>query len=131
MPWIYEPSPDRKHKRGWDQPRAGFVIEKGEEVGKCPGNLAIGIAEGLLNDDHRIEYSPVRWPHSYPDRIYNIHAGQLYRATPTVPGRSYHGFPESPAKAFKLPRKVKERILELARVRGCESEISRCLLGKL
>jgi hypothetical protein len=130
MPWIYEPSPDRKHKRDWDRPRAGFVIENGEEVGKCPSNLTVEIAESLLNDGDRIEYSPLRWPNSYPDRIYHIHGGQLYRAAPTVPGHSYHGFPESPAKALKLPREVKLRILALARIRQCEGEVSRCLKGK-
>ena len=130
MPWIYEPSPDKKHKRGWDQAQPGFVVEKGEEVGKCPANMSIETAETLLNDENRIEYSPLRWPHSYPDRIYNIHGGQLYRATPTVPGRSYHGFPESPAKALKLPREVKLRILALARILHCGDEVSRCLKGK-
>jgi hypothetical protein len=119
-----------KHKRGWNQPQAGFVIENGEEVGKCPANLPLEIAETLLNDEHRIEYSPPRWPNSYPDRIYNIHEGQLYRATPTVPGRSYHGFPENPAKALRLPREVKLRILALACTRNCEDKVSRCLKGK-
>ena len=60
MPWIYEPSPDKKHKRGWDQAQPGFVVEKGEEVGKCPANMGVETAETLLNDENRIEYSPLR-----------------------------------------------------------------------
>lgn len=130
MPWTYEPSPDRKHKRDWAQPKAGFVVANGEEIGKCPTSMTVADAESLLNGTERIEYSPPRWPHNHPERIYNIHEGQLFRATPTVPGQSYHGFPENPARAQKLPRVLKERILELARDKNCEAEVSRCLKGK-
>jgi hypothetical protein len=105
-------------------------MENGEEVGKCPADMAVETAAALLNDEDRIEYTPLRCSHSYPDRIYNIHEGQLYRAKPTTPGRSYHGFPENPARALRLPRAVKLQILALARIRGCEDEVSRCLKGK-
>jgi hypothetical protein len=128
MPWVYEENPDRKHKRGWDQPRPDFLEVMGEIVGKCPTTITIGKAEELLNSG--ITYSPPRWPHSYPERIYNIHEGQLYRATPTVPGRSYHGFPEHPTRAQKLPKELKRRILDLARTNECEVEVGRCLSGK-
>lgn len=130
MPWKYEPSPDRKHKRDWDLPQAGFVLVRGEEIGKCSTTITIVDAELLLNEEQRVEYSPPRWPHSYPERIYNVHQGQLYRATPTVPGSSYHGFPENPARALDLPPALKRRILELARIKNCEGEVNRCLKGK-
>jgi hypothetical protein len=128
MPWTYEENPDRKHKRRWENPEPGFVEEAGEIVGKCPTTIGVEVAEELLNAG--IEYSPARWPHSYPQRIYNIHESRLYRATPTVPGRSYHGFPEHPKRANGLPRELKARILELAREKHCEPEVSRCLSGK-
>lgn len=128
MPWQYQENPDRKHKRAWDKPVPGFVHEGGEIVGKCPTTISPQLAANLLNDG--IEFSPERWPHSYPQRIYNVHEGQLYRATPTVPGVSYHGFPENPQRAMTLPRELKERILELARAKDCEAEVNRCLKGK-
>jgi hypothetical protein len=128
MPWVYEENPDRKHKRNWDQPMPGFVEEKGEIVGKCPTTITIGKAQELLNSG--IPYSPPRWPHSYPERIYNIHQGQLYRATRTVPGKSYHGFPEHPTRAQELPKELKKRILDLAHTIDCDAEVSRCLSGR-
>jgi hypothetical protein len=128
MPWKYEESPDRKHKREWEGAEPGFVRERGDIVGKCPTSITIRSAEMLLNSG--VEYSPLRWPHGYPDRIYNIHEGQLYRATPTNPGTSYHGFPEHPTRAQKLPKELKDRILEMARKKNCEAQVRRCLNGK-
>ena len=128
MPWVYQENLDRKHKRGWDQPRPGFMEVKGEIVGKCPTTITVEKAEELLNSG--IPYFPQRWPRSYPERIYNIHDGHLYRATPTVPGRSYHGFPEHPTNARKLPRDLKKLILDLARTHHCQEEVSRCLNGR-
>lgn len=128
MPWQYVESSDRKHKRGWNEPNPDFVDERGEKVGKCPTTISAALAEDLLNTG--LAYSPERWPHAYPNRIYNIHDGHLYRATPTVPGVSYHGFPEHPKRAMQLPKDLKDRILELARQCGCEQEISRCLKGR-
>jgi len=132
MPWQYEPSPDKKHKRQWDQAFPGFVLEGGEIVGKCPTTISgnPGLAEKLINDENRIEYSHARWDHSYPERIYVIYEGQLYRATRTTPGRSYHGFPELPSDALQLPRNLKNRILDRARLLGCEAEVAKCLKGK-
>jgi hypothetical protein len=128
MPWKYEESGDRKHKRGWNEPTPGFVEVDGEIVGKCPTTITTGKAEELLNSG--IPYRPPRWPHAYPERIYNIHEGQLYRATPTNPGVSYHGFPEHPARAQKLPRELKKQILASAAATDYQAEIERCLSGK-
>ena len=130
MAWIYEPSQDRKHKRGWLSDEAGFIEgPTGEIIGKCPANLTEADASKLLNSDS-IAYSNSRWPHQYPERVYNIYNGVLYRAKPTVPGKSYHGFPELSSEAERLPRKLKEQLLELARKRNCEVEIRKCLKGK-
>jgi hypothetical protein len=132
MPWEYEPSPDGKHKRSWDQPVPGFVEKRGELVGKCPTTISCtpGLAQHLINHEDTISYRPIRWQFAHPERIYVIHDGHLYRATSTVPGKSYHGFPEHPSRALKLPRNTKDRILELARHLGCETEIAKCLKGK-
>ena len=127
MPWLYEPN--RKHK--WNVPRAEFVEGPGGEIiGKCPSNLAIAQAAALLNEDCAVTYSPPGWSHDFPERVYNIHNGVLYRATRTVGGRSYHGFPEHPQRARRLPRAVKDQLLELARQKGCEAEVRKWLRGK-
>lgn len=99
-------------------------------MGKCPTSISFDLAEQLINDDHRVEYSPPRWRASYPERIYVIHDGHLYRATPTVPGRSYHGFPESKIRAQELPKALKDRILALARELHCEAQVAKWIKGK-
>ena len=131
MPWIYEQDPRRKHKRHWDKDKAGFITESGGEfVGKCPTNISVEQAEQLLNDPEAISVFPQRWTKEYPKTILNVHAGVLYRATWTIPGRSCHGFPEHPERAKRLPKSVKKKILELAERRGCKEDIQRCLLGQ-
>lgn len=131
MPWIYEPDPRMKHKRGWTANEPGFATESGGEVvGKCPAALTVERAEELLNDPDAIQFFPPRWDRAYPKVIYNIHKGTLYRATWAVPGASCHGFPEHPKRAEELPKELKERIRELARQRNCEEEIRACLRGK-
>src|SRR5207237_601058 len=105
MPWVYEPDPARKHKRGWDKDHQGFVRVANSIVGKCPHGMTVDECRELLNTG--IEYHPKRWTHDYPDRIYNIRNGVVYRATPTTPGVSYHGFPELQERLEKLPRELK------------------------
>jgi hypothetical protein len=56
-----------------------------------------------------------------------VHQGVVYRATPTNPGRSYHGFPESERELQRLPRHVRHQILERAKILDCEEEVRRCL----
>jgi hypothetical protein len=128
VPWDYVENPDRKHKRGWDKPSPDFVEVNGELVGKCPTTITVEMATKLLNLG--IPYFPPRWPRAYPERIYNIYEGQLYRATPTVPGVSYHGFPEHPTKAQKLPKALKQQILDSPAAAEYQEEIRRCLSGR-
>jgi hypothetical protein len=130
MPWEYEENPDRKHKRDWDQPEPGFVAVGGELIAKCPTTISAQLASELINSEDAILYSNERWEQESPERIYVVHDGHLYRATPTNPGTSYHGFPENPKRAQKLPRELKQRILDVARMKQCETEVSRCLKGK-
>jgi hypothetical protein len=47
----------------------------------------------------------------------------LYRATPTNPGRSYHGFPEHLSKFSPGNRELRDQIMKLARDRSCEQEL--------
>ncbi len=125
MAWKYEPNPDRKHKRNWNEPVAGFVQVGSDTIGKCPSNLGVSEAENLLNTG--LAYPLTEDEASVPQRIYNVCRGVLYRATPTVEGVSYHGFPEHPKQAQKLPKSFKSKIVELAVRLGCEQEIKACL----
>ena len=128
MTFSYLPDRDRKHKRGWRGTEPTFVTGPGgETIGKCPHGMTNELCTRLVNDG--IPFFPRRWSHTYPKRIYNIYEGNLYRATPTVPGRSYHGFPELPREAKRLPGELKRRILERAEAEGCLEQVRRCLSG--
>ena len=128
MPWVYEPDRDRKHKRNWRHNYAGFVEVANSVVAKCPHGMTPQECEHLLNTDS-IEYRPRRWPHDYPERIYNIRDKVVYRATPTNPGQSYHGFPELQDRIRELPRNVKDQILARADQLGCRQEVEKWLKG--
>jgi len=67
----------------------------------------------------------------YKKRRYAIHRGVLYRGTPTVPGRSYHGFPERPSEFERLPRQVKEAIWQRAEGAGYKEELRKWLQSQL
>lgn len=86
MTYAYEPDEVPKKKHHWDNDHAGLLEAGGEVVGKCPANMSLAAAEDLLNDG--LPWFPHRWPRSYPQRIYGIFGGVLYRATPTNPGTS-------------------------------------------
>jgi hypothetical protein len=101
--------------------RPGFVTVGAIFVGKCPGNMSMQFAQMLLNTG--IGWSPKMWSEPYPQRIYCVWGGVLYRATPTIPGRSYHGFPEHPSKFPPGNRVLRGQIIELARERDCEQEL--------
>ena len=110
--WRYEPDENPKRKHAWSRAHAGFVVVQGVEVGKCPNNISIAEAGRLLNTG-----IPVHAPRSatpYPTRIYVIHDGVVYRATPTNPGVSYHAFPEKADEFRRLPRGVQGAILSEA-----------------
>jgi hypothetical protein len=116
--WLYEPDEDPKRKHHWDQNEAGFVTVGATFVGKCPNGMSMQLAQTLL--DTGIEWSPKMWVEPYPQRIYCVWGGVLYRATPTIPGRSYHGFPEHPSRFPPGNRALRNQIIELARKRNCE-----------
>jgi len=122
--WEYEPdeSPRRKHK--WSRDEHGFVEQNGVVVAKCPDSLTNEKARELLNSG--VGWRDEDWPHDHPNKIYGVYRGVVYRATPTIPGRSYHGFPEVPSR---MPRKreLQEAIIELARNEGTEDEVRKWL----
>jgi hypothetical protein len=124
----YQPDEEPKRKHRWDEPRAGFVEVRGQPVAKCPAGLSNEEAERLLNEG--VEYWPDRGPTEYPQRIYVVHEGVVYRAMPTVPGASYHGFPEHPKHIRSLPEDVINEVLSLARRKNCEDEVRRWMRGK-
>lgn len=128
-PWRYEPeSPKRKHH--WDCDEPGFVElpRRGApgcvRVSKCPASLTVDDCATLLSE--AIPWSPAGWTKSYPKRLYVVHRGWLYRAMPTQPGVSYHGFPEDP-EAGVVPESLHDRIRGVAREKSCELEIERWL----
>lgn len=128
-PWEYRADENPKRKHHWNEPRAGFVIEGGENVGKCPCTISRDLAEHLLNDQGIVWNNPRLPSGTYPGRIYVVHEGVVYRATPTIAGVSYHAFPELPERLRGLPKKVRERILGLAENLGCRKEVQAWMDG--
>jgi hypothetical protein len=122
--WQYVPDEDPKKKHHWEQNVAGFVEVRGVQVGKCPKNVTMQQAQQLLNSG--VEWAPMGWRKPYPKRIYNILNGVVYRATPTIPGQSYHGFPEH---REDLPPEMKQPLRILARQLGCLEEVEKWLKG--
>ena len=122
--WKYEPRGPRKPKHGWSKDRPGFVEGKGDQViGKCPSNLTIKEAEELLNTG--IEWTNPSSHHKeeWPEQIYVVHQGTVYRAIPTRRGVSYHGFPAQ--RDISRYRRLKDEIIERARELDCEKEVKR------
>jgi hypothetical protein len=121
--WKYDPGEIPKIKHHWNRDYADFVEHQGQRIGKCPSTITAEIAEGLLNAG--IAYSDPKWDKPYPSRIYAIYNGVVYRAKPTNPGVSYHGFPEFPERIRSLPGRVREQLLKRARELNCEKEVLR------
>lgn len=122
--WEYEPGPRRKHK--WSENRAGFEeVAEGRKIGKCPSSIDDEEAERLLNQgvDGTSAVSG-RADTDYPNNIYTVDEyGVVYRATPTRPGESYHGFPAGDER--KVSRRVKDALLDLAEEKDCRKELKR------
>ncbi len=124
MSWRYEPDEMPKRKHAWDRDEAGFVeVAAGQLVSKCPIGVSPSEAQELL--DGAIPWSPRSWRRDHPQRLYAVRGGVLYRAMPTVPGRSYHGFPEHSTGFPRGARALKRQILARARELQCELEVRR------
>lgn len=122
--WECEPDEDPKRKHRWPHDEAGFA-EPNERyfVGKCPRTLTLVEAKEMLN--RGVPWTPASWRRDYPKRIYAVRRGVVYRAMPTNPGRSYHGFPEhySGFPTGGNAREVKDKLLEWASDEGCEGPV--------
>lgn len=123
--WLYEPEGWPKLKHHWQREEAGFVEVGSELVAKCPLGMSLRDAQALL--DVSVPYFPPRWSRPYPQRLYAVNAGVVYRATPTNPGVSYHGFPEHPRlfPANGNAIRVKRLLLSEAERQGCVQEVRR------
>jgi hypothetical protein len=116
LEFAYEPDERPKRKHYWDRPVPGFIREGNTWVGKCPRSIDNAAAGASLRDGE--PYSPAGWKEPWPKRIYAVIDGIPYRATPTVPGRSYHGFPEHPRELKRLRSELIDRLRERARAQG-------------
>lgn len=117
--WLYEPEAQPKLKHHWQHNRADFVEVGSVQIAKCPAGMTLAAAQALL--DNSVRYSPPRWSRPYPQRLYAVSDGVVYRATPTNPGVSYHGFPEHPDRfpSKGNARQVKQWLLGEAERQGC------------
>jgi hypothetical protein len=119
--WTYEPDQVPKRKHHWAKPEAGFERIGKYRVGKCPAAMSLDEAQALL--ERAIPWSPSNWRRSYPQRLYAVRDGVLYRATPTNPGTSYHGFPEVPNRFPAGASSLQASLLAQARELNCEAEL--------
>jgi hypothetical protein len=125
MVWKYEPDEKPKRKHAWDKPHAGFVEVGATLVAKCPNNISMNAAEAAINSSQAVHWSPLGWDKEFPKRIYIVNDGIVFRATPTVPGISYHAFPELPERFRDLPSQIQSRIFASATAIGCGDEVRR------
>jgi hypothetical protein len=79
-----------KHRRKNDE--AGFVGSTRRPIGKCHKSISQRVAVGLLRSGVVARAVFDDEPEA-PDEIFNVYRGIPYLAVPTVPGRSYHGYP--------------------------------------
>lgn len=123
--YRYEADEHPKRKHGWNERHAGFVESGAGLVGKCPSTMTREDAQALL--DGAIPYSNSRSEGEHPDRLYAVSDGVVYRAVPTRPGISYHGFPEHPSAFVKGRRgmEIRQQLLDQAKNLGCVREVRR------
>ncbi len=116
--WRYDPGEKRtKHKWAKDYP--GFVNQDGCPVGKCPKSMTRYTAESLLNKG--VAWSNPNLERSYPNAIFNVHEGVIYKATITEHARSYHGYPWK----GRVPRKVFIKLEEIAEANDWNGEFGK------
>jgi len=100
LDFEYESEERPKRKHHWNRPVPSFIREGNRWIGKCPNSIDRAVARASLRDGE--PFSPPDWRKPWPKRIYAVIDGVPYRATPTVPGRSYHGYPEDPREMHRL-----------------------------
>lgn len=117
MPWKYDPG-ERRRKHKWHNDYAGFEVEGGVEVAKCPTTITQELAEQLLNTGVGWN-NPSMPPSDCARNIYNVHEGVVYKAAITLAGLSYHGYP---CKG-QVPREVVTQLKALAAQKNCSKEL--------
>ncbi|HVE83096.1 MAG TPA: hypothetical protein VND93_09635 [Myxococcales bacterium] len=123
MAWKYDKGESgRRAKHAWDRDHAGFELVDGRPVWKCPRGISTEEAEAALNQG--LEWHAPRSGVPWPQRIYIIRDGVLYRAMPTNPGTSYHAFPETGTEFRRLPAWLRQEIMARARQLDCEDQLS-------
>ena len=126
-PWRYQPDEQPvKRKHHWNRPHAGFCHRRGFLVGKCPSDMSLAEAQKLLDGGVRVPW-PAEHEKPWPKEIWAIKDGVPYRAVPTEPGRSYHGFPALRKDFERLPSWVQAELWDRARQAGCERELKQWL----
>jgi len=113
--WKYDPG-ERRRKHKWHNDYAGFKVEGGVEVGKCPRTITQECAEQLLNAG--VEWNNPIMSSCCPQNIYNVHEGVVYKTAVTLAGVSYHGYPYK----GQVPREVVTRLRALAAEKNCSRE---------
>lgn len=124
MTMLYDPGENRhKHKLPWQGTyfRADF---HGRPVGQCPPVFRQdpGLAQRLLESG--IPYTNQRDRGTAPHQIFAVHEGVAYRALPTEPGRSWHGFP---CRTQEIPRAIQRQLEAAAERLGCAEGLRRWL----
>ena len=114
---MYEYDPgERRAKHRWNNDYAGFETDEGLQVGKYPSSIDRVRAQALLNDGIRWHNPAIDSEH--PQAIFAVEKGVVYKATPAIPGRSYHGFPwKGP-----VPRNILRQLRDVASTAGSEAE---------
>jgi hypothetical protein len=120
---------EQRHKHHWNKSYAGVIDTPNGPVGKCPNTITQELAEKLLNEDTGIPwYNPKKRKSldpQTPNAIYNVHEGVVYKAVPTRPGCSYHGYPVK-----EIPKEIQERLYQLAEQKHCKRELEKWLKDK-
>ena len=120
MSWRYERGEGRM-KHCWGKPTAGFIPSGRGAIGKCSSEISDPVAQQLLDAGEPLfEFDG----DSYPSKIFNVYKGVIYEAVPTVPGRSYHGYPW---RGDRPPLRIVEKLEQMARADGYGAEFKKWL----
>ena len=107
--WTYERG-EHRYKHCWNENHAGFEPGHRGPIGKCPNTLRDEEAQALLESGIAFFKNE---GDSYPSHIYNVHRGVIYEASPTNPGKSYHGYPWR-GKRHQIPRRILDELEQRA-----------------
>lgn len=90
--WTYDPA-EHRSKHCSSNPEPSFKVEGSAYIGLCPNTLTKAQAAELLLDAEYEEKGNTPLT-KYPKRIWNVHEGVIYEASPTEINKgSFHGYP--------------------------------------